>query len=89
MFAAGGEAGCGQAVGAFAFACRKDIEDATYRPKVFVDWFREGAIALGRSLRQIKRNCIKLAEASHGSRRHCGQKRLYAHVEVFHTPSLN
>ncbi|MGA9090763.1 MAG: hypothetical protein WB420_16835, partial [Bradyrhizobium sp.] len=88
MLAAGDEAGCGQTVGAFAFAGRKYIENATHGPKIFVDSFREGAIALARSLRQIKRNRIKLAKALHGNRRHCGQNRLMVHFEFPSTSSL-
>jgi hypothetical protein len=78
--AAGSKARRGQGVGTVTFACRKHLKDAAHRSKVFVGSLREGAIPLGRALRQIKRNCIEFAKAPFGGRWHCGQKkRLFAH----------
>ena len=79
--AAGGKTGCRQAVAAIALACRKDLEYGAHRQQSCVDPSRgKRAISLRSFLRLVKRNRIKLAKALHGSWRHCGQKRLFAHV---------
>ena len=78
--AAGGNARCRQTVATIALAFRKDLEYAAHRPKVFVNSFREGAIALRSFFRQTKGNGIKFTKAAYGRWRCCGKKRLFAHI---------